>query len=258
MNEYIKPVEAFKKLEAAKLLKQNVYIYGATGYGKTELIKQYFKKDKYIYIPCRQNSCDLSVIPDECGRAVTVVIDNVNAIDSDELRSEIKELCRRKKLWVIILGRSMMPSWLYDTVITCRMLIIPEEDLALTEEGIDKYMRSEGIILSEEELRFQRETCEGNAFGIKYAAQQLLAGKRTGNELFEQNSIMYQRYLEQSIISELSTEIVDFLLKISIVDSFTEALASIITGNSAVNSLIERAMDSGNFLEKNNDVSASE
>ena len=55
MNEYIKPVEAFKKLEAAKLLKQNVYIYGATGYGKTELIKQYFKKNKYIYIPCRQN-----------------------------------------------------------------------------------------------------------------------------------------------------------------------------------------------------------
>lgn len=50
-----------------------------------------------IYIPCSQNSCDLSVIPDECGRAVTVVIDNVNAIDSDELRSEIKELCRRKK-----------------------------------------------------------------------------------------------------------------------------------------------------------------
>lgn len=226
----------------------------ASGYGKTELVKQYFKKGTYLYIPCSQNSCDLSVIPNDCERTVTVVIDNVNAIDSDELRGEIKELCRRKKLWVIILGRSMMPSWLYDTVVTCHMLIIPEEDLALTEEGIDKYMRSEGIILSEEELRFQRETCEGNAFGIKYAAQQLLAGKRTGNELFEQNSIMYQRYLEQSIIAELSTEIVDFLLKISIVDSFTEALAAIITGNSAVNSLIERTMDSGNFLEKKNDV----
>ena len=254
MNEYIKPVEAFKKLEAAKLLKQNVYIYGATGYGKTELIKQYFKKDKYIYIPCRQNSCDLSVIPDECGRAVTVVIDNVNAIDSDELRSEIKELCRRKNLWVIILGRSMMPGWLYDTVITCHMLIIPEENLALNEEGIDKYMRSEGIILSTEELHFQRKCCEGNPFGVKYAAQQLLAGNRIGNELFEQNSIMFQSYLERSVISELSTEIVDFLLKISIVDSFTEELASIITGNSAVNSLIERTMDSGNFLEKKNDV----
>ncbi|MGN0581575.1 MAG: LuxR C-terminal-related transcriptional regulator [Oscillospiraceae bacterium] len=254
MNEYIKPVEAFKKLEAAKLLKQNVYIYGATGYGKTELIKQYFKKDKYIYIPCRQNSCDLSVIPDECGRAVTVVIDNVNAIDSDELRSEIKELCRRKKLWVIILGRSMMPSWLYDTVVTCHMLIISEEDLALNEEGIDKYMRSEGIILSKEDLRFHSKTCEGNAFAVKYAAQQLLAGKHIGNDFFEQNSIMFQSYLEKDIISELSSEIVDFLLKISIVDSFTEALASIITGNSAVYSLIERTMDSGNFIYKKNDV----
>lgn len=254
MNEYIKPVEAFKKLDAANLLKQNVYIYGATGYGKTELIKQYFKKDKYIYIPCIQNSCDLSVIPDECGQAVTVVIDNVNAIDSDELRSEIKELCRKKKLWVIILGRSMMPSWLYDTVVTCHMLIIPEEDLALNEEGIDKYMRSEGIILSKEDLRFHSKTSEGNVFAIKYAAQQLLAGKHVGNDFFEQNSIMFQSYLEKDIISELSSEIVDFLLKISIVDSFTEALASIITGNSAVYSLIERTMDSGNFIYKKNDV----
>lgn len=148
----------------------------------------------------------------------------------------------------------MMPSWLYDTVITCHMLIIPEDNLALNEEGIDKYMRSEGIILSEEELHFQRKCCEGNPFGVKYTAQQLLAGNRIGNELFEQNSIMFQSYLEQSVISELSTEIVDFLLKISIVDSFTEELASIITGNSAVNSLIERTMDSGNFLEKKNDV----
>lgn len=65
---------------------------------------------------------------------------------------------------------------------------------------------------------------------------------------------MFQSYLERSVISELSTEIVDFLLKISIVDSFTEALASIITGNSAVNSPIERTMDSGNFIYKKNDV----
>ncbi|MGN0691933.1 MAG: helix-turn-helix transcriptional regulator [Oscillospiraceae bacterium] len=41
MSSYIRPAAAFKKLDAAKLLKQNVYIYGATGFGKTELIRQY-------------------------------------------------------------------------------------------------------------------------------------------------------------------------------------------------------------------------
>ena len=49
MGEYIKPVQAFKKLDAAKLLRQSVYIYGATGFGKTELIRQYFRNQRYIH-----------------------------------------------------------------------------------------------------------------------------------------------------------------------------------------------------------------
>lgn len=63
VGTYIKPVNAFKKLEAARLLRQNVYISGATGFGKTELIRQYLKREKYSYILCSQNQCDLSGIP---------------------------------------------------------------------------------------------------------------------------------------------------------------------------------------------------
>ena len=140
VSSYIKPAAAFKKLDAAKILKQNVYIYGATGYGKTELIRQYFKNDKYIYIPCRQNSCDMSRIPEKFSRTAAVVIDNINAVESAEIRCEIKALCGRKDIWVIIVGRSRMPGWLFDTFITKNMLLITEDDLALSEEGIDKYM----------------------------------------------------------------------------------------------------------------------
>lgn len=39
MSVYVKPAAAFKKLEAAKLLRHDIYIFGATGFGKTELIK---------------------------------------------------------------------------------------------------------------------------------------------------------------------------------------------------------------------------
>lgn len=254
MSSYIKPGVAFKKLDAAKLLKQNVYIYGATGYGKTELVRQYFRNDKYIYIPCRQNSCDLSVIPEKSGRFLAVVIDNVNAVESADIRNDIKALCGRKDLWVIIMGRSRMPSWLYDTIITRNMLLITQDDLALSEEGIDKYMRSEGIILTAEELRFQRRCSEGNLYGVKFTAQQLLAGDRIGRELFEKNSAMFQSYLENSIISEMDTEIVDFLLKICIVDDFTEPLARLLTGNSSVLGLIERTLDTGNFIDNKDGV----
>lgn len=96
MSVYVKPAAAFKKLDAAKLLKQNVYIYGATGYGKTELIRQYFKKESYIYIPCSRNSCDLSLIPEKAERNTVIVIDNVNFIESSDIQNEIKQLCSRK------------------------------------------------------------------------------------------------------------------------------------------------------------------
>ena len=132
MSVYIKPTAAFKKLDAAKLLNQNVYIYGATGFGKTELIRQYFKRDSYVYIYCSRNSCDLSVIPQESKHKITVVIDNVNSIENSDIRNAIKELCGRKKFWVIILGRSKMPSWLFDTFVIRNMTLIAEADLALS------------------------------------------------------------------------------------------------------------------------------
>ena len=49
---YIVPEAALKKLRVAKGLGQTVYIYGATGYGKTELVKQYLLKRRYRYISC--------------------------------------------------------------------------------------------------------------------------------------------------------------------------------------------------------------
>ena len=248
MSEYIKPTQAFKKLDAAKLLRQSVYIYGATCYGKTELIRQYFKNQQYIYIPCRLNSCDLSLIPEDC--AETVVIDNVNAIEDEELRSEIVSLFGRKKLWLIIAGRSKMPSWLFDTFIKGDMILISEEDLALTVEGIDRYMRSEGIILSEDELCYLRKCCEGNLIGVKYTARRLLAGDRIGKELYEKNLATIERYFEENILSAMNTVLVDFLMKVSIVDEFSEQLAVMITGNPAAYSLIERALDTGNFIDR--------
>ena len=83
MGEYVRPAPAFRKLDAAKILRQGVYMYGSSGFGKTELIKQYLKSQKYIYIPCLNDCCDLSVIPDDC------TIDNVNAIKNAKLRGEI-------------------------------------------------------------------------------------------------------------------------------------------------------------------------
>ena len=170
---------------------------------------------------------------------MTVVIDNVNTIESPDKQRQIRELCRAQNLWVIVIGRSRTPSWLYDTMITHNMLLIAEEDLTLSEESIDGYLRSQDILLSPEELHYLRQKSEGNPFGLMYAVQRLLSGARIGLDLFEENSMLFQSYLVNSIISELNSELVDFLLKISIVDDFSEPLAAVISGDPTVLRLIE-------------------
>ena len=247
MGIYVKPVQAFKKLDAAKILRQSVYIYGATGYGKTELIRQYFKNIKHIYISCGQNSCDLSAIPEGC--TDPVIIDSINAVEDEELRKEITALFGRKKLWLVLAGRSRMPSWLLECFIKQNMLLITEEDLALSAEGIDRYMRSEDIILSENELLYLQKCCEGDPIGVIYTAQQLHAGARIGKGLYEKNLAEIGRYFEETVIAAMNTELLDFLMKVSVVEDFTEELAVMITGNTAACGLIERAMDAGNFID---------
>lgn len=56
---YIAPESALRKLRAANGMGQTVYIYGATGYGKTELVKQYLSKRRYRYISSAEDAAGL-------------------------------------------------------------------------------------------------------------------------------------------------------------------------------------------------------
>lgn len=252
MGEYVRPAAAFRKLDAARLLKQGVYIYGSSGFGKTELIKQYLKNQKYIYIPCTQDNCDLSMIPENC--TDPVAIDNVNAIQSTELRGDIISLFSRLHCWIIVSGRSRMPSWLFDTFIRRSMMLITEEDIALTRSDIDKYMRSSGLILSEKELSYLYKCSYGNLIGVKYTEQCMLSGAALDEELYQKNIVIVMRYFEETIVGALNTEVTEMLLKVSIPDDFTQQLAVMLTGNTGISRVIELAMDSGNFMTKSGDV----
>ena len=59
---YIAPDTAVRKLRAARDLGQTVYVYGATGYGKTELVKQYLKSRRYQYFSCGEDIAGLPAL----------------------------------------------------------------------------------------------------------------------------------------------------------------------------------------------------
>ncbi len=62
---YTFPEAAHTKIRQARKKYQPVYIYAATGYGKTEFVLQYLGSRKYTYISCTEESGVFSVIPPE-------------------------------------------------------------------------------------------------------------------------------------------------------------------------------------------------
>ncbi len=107
---YIAPEAALKKLRAAKGLGQTVYIYGATGYGKTALVKQYLSKRRYHYISCAEDAAELvnaaeeveekgkeNLLSDKGAKAQTaVVVDDLHLLKNAQGRRAVLSLveCR--------------------------------------------------------------------------------------------------------------------------------------------------------------------
>lgn len=98
MEHYIFPPTARRKLKAAQEVPQTAYIFGATGYGKTELVKQFLGKHRHIYLSCADGLWDSGVLPPPTEKrdnlATIVVIDDLHRLQSEDKHQEVVSLAR--------------------------------------------------------------------------------------------------------------------------------------------------------------------
>ncbi len=250
-KDYIAPATALRKLKAARDLSQTVYLYGATGYGKTELIRHFLSGRRYIRLSCEELPWKPGAIPpQEPGKQTrwAVVIDDLHRLKSEELRQEVLALEQRKDLWLIMISRSPIPAWLMPRYVKAGFILITEEDLKLGEAEIGGYLKACGIPSTDEEVRYLQRTSEGNAYVVRHAALKLKEGKSLGPALYEEIWEAFSVYLENFVLSGWDSDLLEFLMQVSVVDAFTLELAEMITGSPYVVSLLEQAAEAGNFL----------
>lgn len=249
---YIAPEAALRKLRAAKRLGQTVYIYGATGYGKTELVKQYLSKRRYRYISCTEDFAGLLETAQEEGkeaepRTVTVV-DDLHLLKDAEGRRAVLSLIKRRDVWLILICRSPIPVWLMPPYVGGGLLVITEDDLRLKKKETVAYMKSRGLDVTEEELEFVTQRSRGNAYIVRHAALKMLEGLRPGPKLEQEIAEAFAGYLESCVMVQWDSDLMEFLMQVSVADEFTLPFAEMVTGNSHAPELLERAVETGNFL----------
>ena len=256
-QNYIAPTAALKKLKKARSLPQTVYLYGATGYGKTELVRQYLSGRRYTYLSCEELPWEDGALPaEEPGRQNrrVVVIDDLHRLKSEELRREIITLEEREDIWLILISRSPLPAWLMPQHIKSVFVVISEKDLRMGRSEIAAYLEARGIAYTEEDMRLLEVTAEGNAYVLHHVALRMKEGQSPGPELRTEIREAFASYLENVVLVRWDSDLLEFLMQVSVVDEFTLELAEMISGNLHVTALLERAAEAGNFMTQEDGV----
>lgn len=251
---YVFPERAKAKLRKAYTEKQPVYIYGMVGYGKTALVEQFLEKKKYIYF-------DAATSPLACLETLhaqsILVVDNLQFLEDMFVKECLLELIRQPDLWLIFISRSKCPGWLLSAYLKYRnFCTITETDLALSEDEIRKYLKERRIgECGPDDIRFIESYCRGHGLAIRLLCDQVLIEGRSGEgqdvfdaDLFERSRLVFWDYVDREVYQKWDEELIDFIMKVSIVQEFTLELATEISGSARARYYLEEAMGIGNFV----------
>ena len=217
-DNYIHPKAAWDKLRMAGARRQNVYLYAATGYGKTELLHRYLRRRRHIWLSGEGLTVETLqeiALPAEA----TMVIDDLARVLDPAVRREIVSMLDQPGLWLVLAGRCPLPSWLTGPYVNGRLSVIPEEDLRLSEKEIAQLL-----------------------------AVEMSRGSSYTEELMNDLTRKFYEYLNQAIYSEWPEEIREMMMQLSLLEHFTIQQAEEMTGRSDVNRLLAQAAEMGNLF----------
>lgn len=248
---YVRPQTADRKLRAAQTLSQTVYLYGVSGCGKTSLLYDYLGRRRYLYFSA-EKLCEADLDIPYTSKQNIVIIDDLHMLRTDELReglqSKIEKLAYRDDVWLILAGRSRLPSWLVPLYYRRVFTVIEENDMLLSPVEMASYMSLWGLALCGDDLNKIMKFSFGIGIVARLIAMHLAAGGTLDDTSVEKLKNEFWDYLDFHVFDQWDTELQEFLMQLCIVDVFDKRLAEMITGRSDVEKMISQAELLGNFI----------
>lgn len=142
---YLRPSNAEILMESAYDVNQTVYISGATGYGKTSFVSDYLKSKEYEYFSALNideliNGLNnvLDIVKESEPDKKIIVIDDLHYADTQEVRDVLYdilyELTGLNNVFVILISRAEIPSWIKPLYIKRFFVLINENHLGFTKK----------------------------------------------------------------------------------------------------------------------------
>ena len=206
---YVRPQVAWSKLRTARADGVNVYIYGATGFGKTELINRVLRRQNTVTFTGRDLTA-ADIAPDVLPVGNTVVIDDLQWAEGADVRRAILDLLRRTDMWVVLAGRSPVPEWLSPALHARALEVITESDLTLSADNVKELFHLMGANLPESTIDRIIPTLSGSPVPVRLTAQAFSTGIPYDQAMYDKLVHDYWLYLDHHIYRSWPEELQDF------------------------------------------------
>ncbi|MBQ7157896.1 MAG: hypothetical protein IJS09_00515 [Treponema sp.] len=253
IQNYVIPKEAWNILTTAKKESVPVFIFGMSGYGKTSLIRNFFKNKNYYY--CDENTTLKEYLKISTGKRKTpipVVFDDIQLVADEKIREQILILTERSDLWPIYISRALYLSWLRPSYAARKYVIIRENMLALSDAQARDFLEARDLHFSTEQVKKLQSFIQGNPFALTAAASRLQQEPDT-KKLAPFLQEIFAGKMQQEIKKHWDQDFKTFFLIMSTPNSFTPELAEKLSGSPFVMAYLEKARNTGSFLVKEND-----
>lgn len=240
--------EAVRKLRNAAAHSNSVYLYGATGYGKTSIVASVFAPACALWIDCDDGTDNILEQLQGCCPTRYTVFDNLHRLEDAAIQKEIVQLAGKDGCPMVLIGRAPLPAWLSVLALQSKLTVIPEDDLRVTDGELAEVCASLGLRLKPQRIQELLDINEGNIMALGLFLRRIQQGEADGKALEEAMRKDFKAYLDEGVVSHWSRDIQDFLMQVCVVDSFTLPMAEYITGDDGCALLLSRANAVGNIL----------
>ena len=175
---------------------------------------------------------------------LTVVLDDLQVIRHQGCTEQLDHLITQlpDHVHLVLISRSDPPLRLGRLRVEGKLTEIRSADLAFAPDEVAAVLQREGVALSDAVLRELVRQTEGWPAAV-YLAALSLAG-RTDPEAFVRrlsgSNRLIADYLSEEVLSRLDTELHDFILSMSLFDSFNASLADHVTQSRSSARLLHR------------------
>ncbi len=185
---------------------------------------------------------------------LVLVLDDFHELEAPEVSEQLDALLRHPlpMLRVVIVSRADPPLSLARLRLEGQMVELRAADLAFTLAEATAMLAMAGVALTGDQLRALHARTEGWAAGLRLAALSLQATEDPGELVttFAGDEHTVADYLVDEVLQRQPTQIRDFMLRTSVVESLSPALADALTGHSDAAQVLDRLERSNAFVSR--------